>query len=135
MTDNKSVSQKQDQKYIIPKIVLERYPELVEMLKKSESIDDDEKNYWFGALETMDEDQVKSLREILEDEISQLKKIEEEGHKEAIQEIDKVKNEMIEKQIMEDRKKAEEERREKEAKIRKEEEDRQDELLSMLDNI
>lgn len=119
------------QQYSIPQVVLEKYPELVEMLKKSGSIDDEEKKYWFGALETMDDDQVESLRGILEDEKVE---IEEAEGKEA--EVVEAVLSNAEKEVFDKKSKEERERRKKqEQKSREEEADKQDELLSMLDEI
>ena len=54
--------------FTIPQTVQEHYPDLIGMLEASKSIGDEEKQYWFEALETMDQEQVASLRSILEDE-------------------------------------------------------------------
>ena len=111
--------------------VQETYPELVEMLKNSESIDAEEKQYWFDSLETMDEDQVASLRSILVDEKEQIAKIDAEYEDKNIDAIRDTEKE-LEKKAQEEREKV---RKAEEAKHREQDEERQDELLSMLDDL
>jgi hypothetical protein len=117
--------------FVIPQIVQDKYPDLIEMLKKSESIDDEEKTYWFSALETMDDDQVESLRQILEDEQMQLTEVDEQYEEVAKQALDKTEQEVLEQQRQEIAK----QRRFAEQQSRETDEDRQDELLSLLDDI
>jgi hypothetical protein len=119
------------QQYFIPQVVLDKYPELVEMLKKSESIDDEEKKYWFGALETMDEGQVDSLKGILDDEKIELEEIENNENEVVESALTEAETEVFDKKREEER--ANRKKQEKES--REEEEDKQDELLSMLDDI
>ena len=103
--------------YIIPEFVQEKYSLIVDMLKKSKNIDKEEKQYWFGALETMDDDQVQNLKEILIDEQEETKDIavsEEETKESAEAKISRKKDEM---------------------NSQKADTDRQEELLSLLDDL
>ena len=49
-----------------------RYPELIEMILATESIDDKERQYWFDILPSMTEAQITRLFEILANERRQL---------------------------------------------------------------
>ena len=48
-----------NQEFDIPDVVKEQHPELVDMILKTESMDADEKQYWFHILPIMKEDQIK----------------------------------------------------------------------------
>lgn len=66
------------QQYTIPPAVLEKYPHLVELIKKTESMSNEEREYWFQILPIMTEDQVKRLQTILEEEANQLAKLDDQ---------------------------------------------------------
>lgn len=81
---------------IIPEIVISQYPDLVEFIKQTESMDLEEKNYWFKIMPMMTAEQIENLRSILVkerqklDEINQkysqnLTDINERHHAEIIQ--------------------------------------------------
>lgn len=74
--------------YNIPEAVLKQYPDLVELIKKTESMSDEERDYWFQILPIMTEEQVQRLRNILEEEAQQLAKLDEE-YKDELSEINK----------------------------------------------
>lgn len=65
-------------KYSIPESVKSSYPDLVALLIKTESMNDEERDYWFQVLPIMTEDQIIKLRTILVNERDQLKKIDTE---------------------------------------------------------
>jgi len=64
--------------YDVPQVVLDKYPELVELIKKTESMSREEREYWFQILPIMTDDQVARLKTILEEEASQLAKLDTE---------------------------------------------------------
>lgn len=64
--------------YNIPAVVLQKYPDLVEKIKKTESMSKDERNYWFQILPIMTDEQVLRLKKILDDEANQLTKLDSE---------------------------------------------------------
>lgn len=68
--------------YDIPKFVQDHYPDLISLTIESESMNDDERQYWFSILPIMTEEQVQKLREILLNEREQLRKLDEEYAKE-----------------------------------------------------
>ncbi len=65
-------------KYTIPESVKAQFPDLVALLIKTESMNDEERDYWFQVMPIMNEDQIVKLRTILVNEREQLKKIDEE---------------------------------------------------------
>lgn len=62
---------------IIPDDIVQQYPELIEMIKASRSMNDEERQYWVDALAIMSEDQVKNLYNILDNERKQIQAAEE----------------------------------------------------------
>lgn len=61
--------------YNIPQVVLDKYPDLVALIKSTESMTRQEREYWFQILPIMTEEQVTRLRMILEEEATQLKSL------------------------------------------------------------
>lgn len=63
---------KTEEKYIIPDRVLHDFPDLVELIKQTEAMNLEEKNYWFKIMPLMDSEQIANLRGILVKEREQL---------------------------------------------------------------
>ncbi len=80
-------------KYTIPESVKAQFPDLVALLIKTESMNDEERDYWFQVMPIMNEDQIVKLRTILVNESEQLKKIDEEYDSEMKKLNDVHKNE------------------------------------------
>ncbi|MBP7898721.1 MAG: hypothetical protein WC101_01350 [Candidatus Gracilibacteria bacterium] len=80
-------------KYTIPESVKSQFPDLVALLVKTESMNDEERDYWFQVLPIMNEDQIIKLRTILVNEREQLKKIDTEYDSEMKKLNDVHKNE------------------------------------------
>ncbi|MBI5411998.1 hypothetical protein HZA43_02360 [Candidatus Peregrinibacteria bacterium] len=70
----------------IPTETQQKFPDLVESIQKSQSMDQEEHQYWIDALPVMTEDQIKNLRDILESEQKQLEKAKKD-HEKATGEI------------------------------------------------
>jgi len=64
--------------YNIPAVVMQKYPDLVALIKKTESMLKEERDYWFQILPIMTEEQVSRLRKILDEEAAQLAKLDDE---------------------------------------------------------
>jgi len=64
--------------YIIPKILREIFPDLIKLIFETESMDEDEREYWLQILPIMTEEQIKKFREILVNEKDQLKKLDQD---------------------------------------------------------
>ncbi len=59
-------------KLTIPDDVQKEFPQLVEMIKKSRSMDNDERQYWIDVLPIMSDDQLQNLKDILSNEQKQI---------------------------------------------------------------
>lgn len=59
----------------IPQVVLDKHGDLVELIKKTQSMSDDEREYWFQILPIMTQEQVNRLKTILQEEANQLAKL------------------------------------------------------------
>lgn len=68
-------------KLVIPDATKEKYPELVQKIINSKSMNNSERNYWLQVLPVMTPDQVKELEDILDTEIRKLKEIDEKYSK------------------------------------------------------
>jgi hypothetical protein len=123
----------------IPEEVKTKFPELVKMVLASESMDDEERNYWFSVLPIMTDSQIKELRDILETEKKKLAEIDAKYSKDGTSgSSGGPESNMSE----EDLKKAEEKRLESKIKRKKEEQRHQEKaeqeaenLLSQLEDI
>lgn len=72
--------------FSIPEIVLTKYPDLVELIKQTESMNLEEKNYWFKIMPMMNDEQIANLRSILVKEKTTLTQINQK-YNEDIQNI------------------------------------------------
>jgi hypothetical protein len=75
-------SQPKPEKYSIPKFVKENYGDLVELIKSTESMDDQEREYWFQILPIMNKEQIDKLKNILNTEKDQLAALDQEYEQE-----------------------------------------------------
>jgi len=135
MADNTTQDNKDDVQLIIPEETQEKYPELVEGIKGSKSMDNKERNYWLQVLPVMTEEQVNELRDILSTEKRKLAEIEQKyaskGKPGNSKKPEKTAEEIQQEQ--EKKRKEREERKRKEELARKEE--NVDDILSMLDDL
>lgn len=65
-------------KFDIPETVRSQYPDLIPLILETESMNDDERQYWFQILPIMTDEQVNKLREILANEKQQLSQLDQE---------------------------------------------------------
>lgn len=70
-------------KFDIPETVKKQYPDLIPLILETESMTDDERQYWFQILPIMTDDQVVRLREILASEKEKLAEIDKEYEREV----------------------------------------------------
>ena len=75
-------------KYIIPALVREKFPDLVKLIYETESMNQEEREYWLQIMPIMSEEQIVKFREILVNERDQLAKLD----KEYTQEMSKIDN-------------------------------------------
>lgn len=73
-----------DDPYNIPAIVLEKYPDLVALIKQTKSMSDDERKYWFQVLPIMTPEQVNKLQNILVTEKTQLADLDKQYEQEIV---------------------------------------------------
>lgn len=73
-----------DDPYNIPSIVLEKYPDLVALIKQTKSMSDDERKYWFQVLPIMTPEQVNKLQNILVTEKTQLADLDKQYEQEIV---------------------------------------------------
>ncbi len=121
------------QDFNIPEYMLKEDQELVDLIIRSESMNDGERQYWFDLTKTMNIQQVEKLREILLKERQKLAEIEakyqvNKTEQLSAEEIAK-KNAQMEKRWKE--KQAALKAREQQLKA----EENEDEILAELDNI
>lgn len=65
-------------KYAVPAIVKEKFPDLVQLINQTESMNAEERDYWFQILPIMSEQQIAKFRQILVNEKEQLAKLDKE---------------------------------------------------------
>lgn len=118
-------------KLIIPDEVKEKYPELLELILKSESMNTEERNYWLQVLPVMTPEQVQELRDILETEKRKLAEIDA---KYAVKKKPPEKEIDVE-EVERKRREAKEQRKMAEEKHREQEEEHAEDLLSQLDEL
>ncbi|MFA6992657.1 MAG: hypothetical protein WC269_05290 [Candidatus Gracilibacteria bacterium] len=87
-----------EQIYIIPQLVREKFPDLVKLIYETESMNDEEREYWLKIMPIMTEEQIVKFRNILVNEKEQLTKLDKEYEKDInrmnqkhVQEFDEVK--------------------------------------------
>lgn len=69
-------------KYIVPAIVREKFPDLVKLIYETESMNEEEREYWLQIMPIMSEEQIVKFREILVNERDQLAKLDKEYNQE-----------------------------------------------------
>lgn len=116
--------------YSVPKVVQDKYPELVDLIKKTESMTKEERDYWFQILPIMTEDQVARLRNILEEEAAQLAKLDEDYQSE----LGKLNKKHMEEWDEMERQQARDARQAEEAKVEQEEASAEEAILDQLDD-
>ncbi len=70
------------EQYVVPALVQEKFPDLIQLIKETESMNDEERDYWFQILPIMTEDQIKKFRDILVNEKQQLASLDQEYEQE-----------------------------------------------------
>ncbi len=88
--------------YIVPDMIREKFPDLVKLIYETESMNEEEREYWLQIMPIMSEDQTVKFREILVNEKKQLAKLDEEYE----QEMTKMKSTAAKKEISDEEIKA-----------------------------
>ena len=74
--------QKDDTTYQITDELQAKYPELIKLIIATESMDNDERQYWFDIMPSMTDTQIDRLYDILETERKKLSELEVKYQKE-----------------------------------------------------
>ena len=107
-----------------------KYPELIKLILHTESMDDDERQYWFDIMPSMTDSQIDRLYDILETEKRKLEELELKYQKEI--------KSLNEKHLMEWQEFQAKKAKEKMAEVKKNEKAEEkdpDDVLSMLDDM
>lgn len=85
-------------KYIVPALVREKFPDLIKLIYETESMNEEEREYWLQIMPIMSEEQIVKFRDILVNERDQLAKLDKEYanemnkiNKAPVQELDEAK--------------------------------------------
>ena len=112
----------------IPDDLRQKVPELIELILKSESMNDEERQYWVNILPVMTPEQVQNLRDILTNEREQLAAIDRKYSKE----IEKIGSDQLLRKVDEERRKRREDRSKTEDQARMEEEEKTADILGKI---
>ena len=107
-----------------------KYPELIKLILHTESMDDDERQYWFDIMPSMTDSQIDRLYNILETEKQKLEELELKYQKEI--------KSLNEKHLIEWQEFQAKKAKEKMAEVKKNEKAEEkdpDDVLSMLDDM
>lgn len=109
-----------------------KFPDIIDLILGSESMNQEERQYWVNILPIMTPDQLQQLRDILQNECKQLAAIDAKYSKE----IDAIGQEQFMKQVAEERRRRREERAKKERELEQTEEEKTEEsILQKMKNI
>jgi hypothetical protein len=113
---------------VIPEELRKKFPELMDLILGSESMNDEERQYWVNILPVMTPEQIQNLKDILVNEREQLAAIDRKYAKE-IEQIGEAK--LLEK-VEEERRRRREARTKKEEEYRKSEQEQTSSLLGKI---
>ncbi len=69
--------------YIIPKLIREKFSDIIKLIFETESMNTEEREYWLQIMPIMSEEQISKFRGILVNERDQLSKLDQEYASEA----------------------------------------------------
>ena len=87
----KTASGKTIQDFKIPEKLMQGDPELIDLIIRSESMNDSERQYWFNLTEVMNAQQVEKLRDILTRERQKLADIDAKYNKKPVDPVEAAK--------------------------------------------
>lgn len=122
--------QKNDKVFTVSDELQAKYPELIQLIIATESMDDDERQYWFDIMPSMTDPQIDRLFDILETERKKLQELEVKYQKEIKSLNEKHLIEWQELQVKEGKEKV---AAAKASDTQKDEDP--DEILAMLNNL
>ena len=115
--------------YIVPALVREKFPDLIKLIYETESMNQEEREYWLQIMPIMSEEQIVKFRDILVNEKQQLAKLDAEYESEMnrINSGQKVDQEALQKKM--------EAMKKEESSHEEEEKEAEAELLKKLENL
>jgi hypothetical protein len=114
---------------IIPDDLRVQHGELIDLIVRSESMNDEERQYWVNILPIMTPEQIKSLRDILTNERQQLASIDAKYAKE----IEQIGQQQFNEQVQVERQRRAEERSKAEQSTKQVEDQSADNLLKQIE--
>ena len=114
---------------VISDEIRKKYPDLIELIIGSESMNDEERQYWINILPIMTPEQIQNLREILQNEKRQLQAIDEKYSKE----IEQIGQTQLVKQMEDERRKKRSQRTDAETTHAKKEQEDADAILKQIE--
>ena len=120
-----------EDKYIVPELIRNKFPDLVKLIYETESMNSEEREYWLQIMPIMTEDQIVKFRDILVNEKEQLSKLDQEYE----QEMSRINNKRVVEISEADVKKKQQELHADEQSSESEEQSKEEDLLKQLDNL
>lgn len=112
----------------IPDDLKKKFPELIELILQSESMNDEERQYWVNILPVMTPEQIQNLKDILTNEKQQLAAIDRKYAKE----IERIGESQLLQKVDEERRTRREQRSQTEQSARAEEDAHTAEILGKI---
>jgi len=88
--------------YVIPHIVREKFQDLVKLIYETESMNEEEREYWLQIMPIMTEEQITKFRNILVNEKVQLQKLDQE-YEQEMSKINKKQNAVIDEEKLKEK--------------------------------
>ena len=115
----------------VPVELQQKFPELIALILGSESMNDEERQYWINILPIMNEEQIQNLQGILDNEKKQLAAIDKKYEKE----IEQIGSGELVRQTEELRRKRQQELHKQEAKAEQKEDEQTEDILKQIENL
>ena len=115
----------------IPDEIRAKFPDLIDLIVSSESMNDEERQYWINILPIMTPEQIENLREILQNEKKQLAEID----KKYASTLNPAQQRELITKTGEARRDRRNERKSNESSAAKTEQEASDELLQQIQNL
>ncbi len=115
----------------IPTETQTKFADLIDLIVRSESMNDEERQYWINILSIMTPDQIANLKEILVNERKQLDAID----KKYAKEIEQIGQEQLIKKIEEERTKRRDQRKNQEERAESADNAQAEDLLKQMEEV
>ncbi len=76
--DNQITEEGSEPQLNIPEETMQKFPDIIDLIKGSESMNNEERQYWIDVLPIMTDDQMENLQNILDNEKKQIEEAEHE---------------------------------------------------------